>query len=111
MIANTVTINRGFSGQQYVRQVDGSWMAPIGSPGVLTQAGSRFKTRDTCHHYGLSGYTYSTSRRWNQSGVSFSPNSPKGRKGRPRLTASLMIESPPFLGPAPCPSSSTAIPM
>jgi len=72
MVANTVTISRGFSGQQYVRQVDGNWMPPVGSPGVLTQTGARVKARDSCSHYGLSGYTVSTSRRWNQSAVSFS---------------------------------------
>ncbi len=71
MVANTVTISRGFSGQQYVRLVDGSWMAPVGAPGVFTQTGSRIKTRDDCHHFGLQGFTASTSRRWNQSGVSF----------------------------------------
>ena len=60
--ANVATINRGFSGQQYVRLVDGSWMPPVGSPGTMTQTGTRTKVRDG----------YSTQRRWNISTVSFS---------------------------------------
>jgi RHS repeat-associated protein len=71
MAANTVTLSRGFQGKQYVRLVDGSWMPPVGSPGVLTQTGSRVKVRDSCHSFGGS-YGVSTSRRWDISSVNFS---------------------------------------
>ena len=64
MVANVATISRGFSGSQYVRLVDGSWLAPVGSPGVLTQTGSRVKKRDACHMDLSQEYAYSTSRRW-----------------------------------------------
>ena len=72
MVANTATVNRGFSGQQYVRLVDGSWMPPIGGYGVLTQTGYRVKIRDSCQPQASQEYPWSTSRRWDHSGVTFS---------------------------------------
>jgi RHS repeat-associated protein len=69
--ANVATVSRGFSGQQYVRLVDGSWMAPVGAPGVLTQTGARVKIRPNCHTFG-SGYNLTTARMWNLLPVSFS---------------------------------------
>lgn len=70
MIANTATVSRGFSGQQYVRLVDGSWMPPVGAPGTLVQTGSRVKIRPSCHTHG-SGWNESTARFWDNSAVSF----------------------------------------
>ena len=72
MVANVATINRGFSGAQYIRLVDGSWMPPVGMPGVLTQTGTRVKTRDMCQSQDSGEYPYSTSRRWDQTNVTFS---------------------------------------
>jgi len=72
MVANVGTINRGFTGAQYIRLVDQSWMAPVGSPGVLSQGGVRVKVRDQCQPQASIEYPYSTSRRWDHSGVSFS---------------------------------------
>ena len=72
MVANVATVSQGFSGKQYVRTVNGSWLPPIGSPGVLTQTGARNKVRDQCTPTPISGNIFSTSRRWNFSGVSFS---------------------------------------
>jgi RHS repeat-associated protein len=73
MVANVATISQGFSGKQYVRLVDSSWMPPVGDPGVLTQTGARVKTRDDCYPgSGGSGYSLSTSRYWDNSTVSFS---------------------------------------
>ena len=72
MVANVATVNQGFSGKQYVRLVDGTWLAPIGDPGVLTMTGSRVKTRDHCFTVTTGAYPYSTARRWDFSGVSFS---------------------------------------
>ncbi len=71
MLSNTATLSRGFSGEQYVRLADGSWMAPVGSPGVLTQSGSRTRMRFSCHTHG-EGYHLSTSRNWVNSAESFS---------------------------------------
>ncbi|HEY1561943.1 MAG TPA: RHS repeat-associated core domain-containing protein [Caulobacteraceae bacterium] len=70
MIANTATVSRGFSGQQYVRLVDGSWMPPVGAPGTLVQTGARVKIRPGCHTFG-SGWNESTARFWDNSAVSF----------------------------------------
>ena len=65
IVGNAVTVSHGFSGEQYVRQVDGSWMAPVGAPGVLTQTGARTKERIACHNgFGAGSYTYATSRSW-----------------------------------------------
>jgi len=69
--ANVATLNRGFSGEQYVRLVDSSWLAPVGAPGVLTQTGTRIKERINCHTGG-SSWNLSTSRMWNITPVSFS---------------------------------------
>jgi RHS repeat-associated protein len=69
MVANVATLSRGFSGQQYIRQVDGNWLAPIGSPGTLVQTGGRAKVRDTC--YDGSPSALSIARRWDFSGVTF----------------------------------------
>ena len=72
MLANTATLNRGFSGEQFVRLVDGSWLPPVGSPGVLTQTGARVRVRENvCHQHG-GGYSATTARRWDISGVTFS---------------------------------------
>ncbi len=72
MVANTVTVNRGFSGAQYIREADGHWAPPVGSPGTLTQSGARVKTRDECQQPMSQEYPFSTSRRWDHSGVTFS---------------------------------------
>jgi YD repeat-containing protein len=65
IVGNAVTISHGFSGEQYVRQVDGNWMAPVGAPGVLTQTGTRTKERLACHSgFSAGSYTYATSRTW-----------------------------------------------
>src|SRR5665213_504355 len=72
MVANVATVSRGFSGAQYVRLVDGTWMAPVGAPGVLTQTGQRAKVRDGCQPVASGEYPDSTSRRWDHSAVTFS---------------------------------------
>lgn len=72
MVANVATVTQGFSGKQYVRTVNGTWLPPIGSPCVLTQTGARNKVRDQCTPTPISGNIFSTSRRWNFSGVTFS---------------------------------------
>lgn len=72
MVANVATVTQGFSGKQYVRTVNGTWLPPIGSPGVLTQTGARNKVRDQCTPTPVSGNIFSTSRRWNFAGVTFS---------------------------------------
>ncbi|MHB8531003.1 MAG: RHS repeat domain-containing protein, partial [Caulobacteraceae bacterium] len=68
MIANVATVNRGFSGAQYVRLVDGTFMPPVGSPGILTQTNQRVKVRDQCQTVPSNAYAYSTSRRWDSVG-------------------------------------------
>ncbi|MBA3810417.1 MAG: RHS repeat-associated core domain-containing protein [Caulobacteraceae bacterium] len=72
MVANVATVSRGFSGAQYVRQVDGMWAPPIGSPGLLTQSGYRVKARDACFELPGNAYPFATARRWDHSQVSFS---------------------------------------
>jgi RHS repeat-associated protein len=73
IVGNVATVGRGFSAEQYVRLVDGTWLAPVGSPGVLTQTGVRTKVRDYCNQNwpGTAPY-YSISRRWDASNVTFS---------------------------------------
>jgi RHS repeat-associated protein len=68
MVANVATVTRGFSGKQYVRLVDNTWLSPVGSPGTLTQAGTRVKVRDVCQ---ISSDNSATGRRWDFSGVTF----------------------------------------
>ncbi|GAA0570625.1 RHS repeat-associated core domain-containing protein [Rhizomicrobium electricum] len=74
MVANVVTITRGFSGQQFVRLADNTWMPPVGSPAALTQMGSRTKVRDWCiaDPANDAAEHRSTSRRWDHTNVSFS---------------------------------------
>jgi RHS repeat-associated protein len=78
MVANVATVTHAFAGKQYVRLVDNSWLAPTGSPGTLTQTGSRSKAIDMCTYYlptgGLPGinYNYAQPRYWDISGVNFS---------------------------------------
>ncbi|MGI8841763.1 MAG: hypothetical protein ACR2F8_13435 [Caulobacteraceae bacterium] len=71
MVANTATVTRGFSGRQYFRLADGTWMAPIGSPGKLVQSGVRTKVRDTCSPHPPPVTILATARRWDFSNVSF----------------------------------------
>ncbi len=78
MIANAATINRGFSGAQYLRLIDNTWAPPVGSPGTLVQNGARAKVRDTCQPVAGGEYPYSTSRRWDHSNVTFSLTSAGG---------------------------------
>jgi RHS repeat-associated protein len=80
MVGNVATINRGFSGAQYVLLVDGKFMPPVGSPGVLSQAGQRLKVRDACQAVTSPAYPYYTSRRWDAVGpnVTFSLKSAAG---------------------------------
>lgn len=72
MVNNVATVTQGFSGKQYIRSVNGSWLAPIGSPGVLTQTGTRTKVRDQCTPTPVSGNVLSTARRWDLASVSYS---------------------------------------
>lgn len=73
MVGNAVTLTRGVSGQQYVRRADDTWAPPIGAPGVLTQTGARAKVRDVCNpNPSQWPTTPSMSRRWSNTGVSFS---------------------------------------
>ncbi|HEV2364398.1 MAG TPA: Ig-like domain-containing protein [Caulobacteraceae bacterium] len=71
MVGNVATVNRGFSGAQYVKLVDGTFMPPVGSPGKLVQGGHtgvRVKVRDACQTVPSNAYPYSTARRWDSIG-------------------------------------------
>ncbi len=75
MVFNAATLTQGFQGKQYVRLVDGSWMAPLGAPGALLQSGQRVKARNKCSNLGeqtTQNLGRSASRIWDQSGVNFS---------------------------------------
>ena len=80
MLANTVTISKGFSGQQYVRLVNGSWMPPVGAPGTLVESktGSRVKIRPVLLNGFGSGWNESTARYWDNTAVSFALTNASG---------------------------------
>ena len=77
MVQNVVTISKGSAAQQYVRLVNGTWLPPVGAPGVLTQTGTSAKIRGCAPSGAGAGYN-STSRRWDNSGVSFSLRNASG---------------------------------
>jgi RHS repeat-associated protein len=79
MVGNVATVTRAFSGQQYLRRADNTWQAPVGSPGVLTQTGTRVKIRDTCNPNPSQWPTVpAQSRRWDAQNVTFSLRNPGG---------------------------------
>ena len=64
MIGNVATVTQGFSGKQYVKLADGSFLPPVGSPGVLVQSGAQSKVRDICRPISNGADNTSTARRW-----------------------------------------------